>query len=91
MPYSYLGQKSSADDARKRHVHHFRSGQISWCSRNYWRLLTNRWILEEDLYILIVLAGAPAGRTPTITTRQKFLRADPGLEAVERGWNGLRP
>ena len=38
-----------------------------------------------------VLAGSPAGRTSTITTRQKFLRADPGLEAVERGWNGLRP
>ena len=41
-------------------------------------------------YILIVLAGSPAGRTFTITTRQKFLRADPGLEAVERGWNWLR-
>ena len=38
-----------------------------------------------------VLAGSPAGRTSTITTRQKFLRADPGLEAVERGWNELRP
>jgi hypothetical protein len=38
-----------------------------------------------------VLAGAPAGRTSTITTRQKFLRADPGLEAAERGWNGLPP
>ena len=38
-----------------------------------------------------VLAGSPAGRTSTITTRQKFLRADPGLEAVEWGWNGLRP
>ena len=37
-----------------------------------------------------VLAGSPAGRTFTITTRQKFLRADPGLEAVERGWNWLR-
>ena len=33
----------------------------------------------------------PLGEPPTITTRQKFLRADPGLEAVERGWNGLRP
>ena len=38
-----------------------------------------------------VLAGSSAGRTSTITTRQKFLRADPGLEAVERGWNGLCP
>ena len=38
-----------------------------------------------------VLAGSPVGRTSTITTRQKFLRADPGLEAVEWGWNGLRP
>jgi hypothetical protein len=38
-----------------------------------------------------VLAGSPAGRTSTITTRQKFLRADPGLEAVERGWNRFRP
>jgi hypothetical protein len=37
-----------------------------------------------------VLAGSPAGRTYTITTRQKFLRADPGLEAAEWGWNGLR-
>ena len=33
----------------------------------------------------------PLGEPPTITTRQKFLRADPGLEAVERGWNELRP
>jgi len=38
-----------------------------------------------------VLAGSTAGRTSTITTRRKFLRADPGLEAVELGWNGLRP
>jgi hypothetical protein len=38
-----------------------------------------------------VLAGSPVGRTSTITTRQKFLRADPGLEAVEWGGNGLRP
>ena len=43
------------------------------------------WAEEE------VLAGSSAGRTSTITTRQKFLRADPGLEAVEWGWNGLRP
>jgi hypothetical protein len=37
-----------------------------------------------------VLAGSPAGRTSTITTRQKFWRADPGLEAGKRGWNWLR-
>ena len=59
VPYSCLGQKSSADDARKRHAHHFKSDQISWCSRNYWRLVTNRWILEEAVHILIVLAGSP--------------------------------
>jgi len=32
----------------------------------------------------------PQGEAPTITTRQKFLRADPGLEVVELGWNWLR-
>jgi len=36
-----------------------------------------------------VLADSLAGRTSTITTRQKILRADPGLEAAKRGWNGL--
>ena len=37
-----------------------------------------------------VLAGSPAGEPQRSRSRQKFLRADPGLDAVERRWSLTR-